>query len=137
MLVGLKRISAALGLLAATAATPTLAQDVASSTSTNQATANAVASSLRTSPALSAYRIEIETRDGQVTLSGAVATPAQRALAINRSLQVAGVSTVVDRLQVRGDSRVQPVQFLAGNSTFRRRGIYGTDGGIVDGPIAS
>jgi BON domain-containing protein len=137
MLVGLKRISAALGLLAATAATPSVAQDVAATPSPNQATANAVAASLRSSAALSGYRIEIETRDGQVTLTGAVSTPAQRAEAINRSLKVAGVSTVVDRLQVSGDSRVQHAQYVAGGGLFRRGGIYGAEGGIGEGPIAS
>src|SRR6476659_1618519 len=96
MLDGLKRISAALGLLAATASTPALAQGFSAPSSPNQATANAVAATLRDSAALAGYRLEIESSDGLVTLKGAVATPAQHDEAIARSLQVAGVRSVVD-----------------------------------------
>ncbi len=107
MMVGLKRISAAFGLMAASAA-PTLAQIP------NQATADAVATTLRSSNSLSAHRIDVEAREGLVTLSGAVATPAQHAEAIGRARQVEGVTAVVDRLRVSGDSRVVPAAFQAG-----------------------
>ena len=108
MLVGLKRISTALGLLAATAAA-SQAQSVINSP--NQATADAVAGALRASRALSGYRIEIETRDGIVTLTGTLATPAQKAEAVGRAQRVSGVAGVVDRLSLAGDSRVQNVQY--------------------------
>lgn len=134
MLVGLKRISAALGLLAATATT-TLAQGSSAPANANQATANAVATALRSSPALAKYRIEIETRDGQVTLLGAVATPAQHEEAIARSLRVPGVATVVDRVQVVGDRRVQPAQYQV-SLGGRGYGGYPIDGTVMDGTMA-
>jgi BON domain len=127
MLVGLKRISAALGLLAATGVTSAQAQT--SVVSPNQATATAVAASLNSSPLLSKYRIEIETRSGQVTLKGAVATPAQHTEAIRRAQQAPGVTSVVDFVQVVGDSRVRPAQFLAGG----HRGGYVGDETVIDG----
>jgi hypothetical protein len=130
MLVGLKRISAAFGLLAATAITPAQAQTTA--LNPNQATAHAVAASLSASPVLSKYRIEIETLSGQVTLKGAVATPAQHNEAIRRAQQVPGVTSVVDFVQVVGDSRVRPAQFLAGG----HRGGYMGDETVIDGTAA-
>jgi BON domain-containing protein len=139
MLVGLKRISVAFGFLAATASTSTLAQSVAPTASPNQATADAVADTLRSSATLAGYRLEIETRDGQVTLRGAVATPAHHSEAIARALRVPGVTAVVDRVQVRGDARVQPVQYQVNGGPFRRRGGYSMEGGVADGtttPIA-
>src|SRR5260221_175079 len=107
MLDALKRISTALGLLAATAA---VAQAQGPASSSNQATANAVAAALGSSPKLSRYRIEIETRDGFATLSGSVATSMQKAEAMARAQAVPGVNVVIDRLVVGSDSRVQPVQ---------------------------
>ncbi|HEV3121756.1 MAG TPA: BON domain-containing protein [Isosphaeraceae bacterium] len=129
MLVGLKRISAALGVLALFATTAQ-AQTVAMSR--NQETANAVAATLRTSEALAPYRIEIETRDGQVVLKGAVATPALHYQAISLAQQVPGVSSVVDRLQVVGDRSVRPAQYqmAAGGGPFRRRASYVSDGSM-------
>ena len=83
MLLGLKRISTAFGLLALVASVAT-AQAPAPAASQNQATANAVASALKSSRTLSAYRIEIEARDGVVTLTGSVpnATQKREALAL-------------------------------------------------------
>jgi len=136
MLVGLKRISAALGVLALFAMTAQ-AQTVA--VSRNQATANAVAAALRSSEALSPYRIEIETRDGQVVLKGAVATPALHFEAISLAQQVPGVSSVVDRLQVVGDRSVRPAQYqvAGGGGMFRRQASYGSDGGMDGMPVNS
>jgi hypothetical protein len=133
MLVGLKRISAALGLLAAGAAAH--AQNFAPGA--NQATADAVAASLRTSPALSGNRIEIEARAGQVTLSGVLASPAQKAEAINLARMTPGVSVVADRLTVAGEARVSPVQYqLAHGGLFGRRGGGGGGDVIYDGAPA-
>jgi hypothetical protein len=149
MLVGLKRISTAFGILAVTAAAAQ-AQGVAPGA--NQATANAVASSLRTSPALSGYRIQIETREGVVTLTGTVATPAQKAEAMARARMVPGVNAIADRLAVGGDSRVRRVQYQmahGGGGLFGRRngggetivdgtsmgGAVTTTGPTTDGPI--
>ena len=61
MLLGLKRISTAFGVLALGASFAT-AQAPAPAVTPNQATANAVASALKSSRTLSAYRIEIEAR---------------------------------------------------------------------------
>jgi hypothetical protein len=129
-MVQLKRISTALGLLAATAA---VAQAQGITPSSNQATANAVARSLRASRALSGYRIEIETRDGLVTLTGSVATSAQKSEAIGRAQQVVGVTGVIDQIKVIGDGRVQPVQYQV--ALGGRRVFGGTGGGVGGGDI--
>jgi hypothetical protein len=127
MLVGLKRISTAFGVLAATAAAAQ-AQGVAPGP--NQATADAVASTLRQSPALSGYRIEIESRNGVVTLTGRVANPAQRAEAVARAKSIPGVVKVTDQLSVAGENRVQRVQYqIAHGGAFGHRG--GVGGGVI------
>src|SRR5260370_842024 len=108
MLVGLKRISIALGLFAAAS---TGAQAQGGAPGANQAIANAVASSLRQSPVISGYRIEIEARNGAVTLRGAVATQAQKADAIARVQSVPGVTAVADQIAVSGDNRLSRVQY--------------------------
>ncbi len=117
MLDGLKRISTALGLLAATAA---VTQAQVPAPSYNQATAEAVAGALRMSPNLSPFRIEIEAQAGMATLSGTVATLAQKAEAIGLAQRVQGIVGVVDRLNVTTDNRVRPVQYqmAGGNSNF-------------------
>ena len=146
MFVGLKRISTALGLLAAT---PFASQAQSMAPGTNQATADAVAGSLRASRALSGHRIEIQTTNGLVTLSGQVANPAQKAEAIARARSVAGVSAVNDQIQVAGDRGVLPVQYQQvalghhgghGRRLWRRRGRHGRGAdrgrrppGMVDG----
>jgi hypothetical protein len=112
MLISLKRISTALGLLAAAAA---VAQAQTPAAGYNQATANAVAGALRSSPNLTPYRIEIETVNGLATLSGNVATAAQRNEALALASSVPGVAGVIDRLVVGGDSRVRPVQYQPGS----------------------
>ncbi|MBX6315789.1 MAG: BON domain-containing protein, partial [Isosphaeraceae bacterium] len=109
MMDSLKRISAALGLLAATAAAPALAQGVAPSR--NQAIADQVAGALRSNLWLSGSRIDIEAREGIVTLSGVTASPAVKAQALARTQRVPGVIAVVDRLRVAQDARVRPAQF--------------------------
>jgi BON domain len=145
MLVGLKRISTALGILAAAAA---VAQAQGVAPGANQATADSVAATLGTSPGLMGHRIEIEARSGQVTLTGAVASPAHKAEALARTRSVPGVLLVVDRLAVVGDSRVRPAQYqLARGGQFGRGGVADggtvisegapvTSGGVVAGPTA-
>ena len=108
MMFGLKRISIAFGLLAALA-TSASAQGVAPNA--NQMTADAVAGSLRASRSLAGYRIEIRAREGLVTLSGSLGSPAQKAEALARTQHVAGVAGVIDQLQVEGDRSVRPVQY--------------------------
>ncbi len=107
MMFGLKRISTALGVLAVMASAAS-AQDVAPNS--NQMTADAVAGALRSSRSLSGRRIEIMARDGVVTLSGTLASPAQKSEALARAGRVAGVFGVVDQLQV-GDRSVRPAQY--------------------------
>jgi len=104
----LKRISTVLGLLAATAA-PAWAQG--SAPSPNQATANSVAAVLRSTANQTGSRVSIETRDGLVTLSGTVASPTVKADLVARTLRVAGVTGVNDRLRIVGDPRVRPAQY--------------------------
>src|SRR5262245_50125430 len=106
MMVGLKRISTALGLLAVTASTA-MAQGVSNP---NQKTADAVAQVLRGSKALAGSRIEIEARGSVVTLSGVLTSQAQKAELLARAQYVPGVSLINDRLEV-GDSTVRPAQY--------------------------
>ena len=106
MLLGLKRISTALGLLAASAACA-----FAQAPSQNQATAEAVARVLKGSPELSGYRIEIETQSGLVTLTGGVSSETQKAQAASLAGRVSGVSGVVNKMKVVGDARVRPAQY--------------------------
>ena len=100
MMVELKRISTALGLLAALTGSA-LAQGPAPNA--NQVTADSVAGTLRSSRDLAGYRIEIQARDGVVTLTGELGSPAQKAEALARTQYVAGVRSVVDQLQVAND----------------------------------
>jgi hypothetical protein len=141
MMVGLKRISTAFGLLVAMASVAP-AQEVA--VSQNQMTANAVAGTLRSSRNLAGYRIEIMTREGLVTLRGALETQAQKAEAIARTRYVAGVRGVVDELRVTNDTAVSPVQYQPGAVMPRgytgvrgNTGVqYGNTGGTTSGGIA-
>lgn len=135
MLVGLKRISTALGILAAGSAA---AQAQSAAPSLNQATANAVASSLRSSPALSGYRIEVETRNGRVTLTGTVGTPSQRAEALARTRIVPGVTAVADQLAVAGDTRVGRVQYqMARGGRFGHRNGDAMGGEVISDGMAT
>ena len=104
----MKRISTAMGLLVLSAV-PALGQ--APVPSRNQMTAEAVATSLGSSKALSGYRIEIEAREGLVILTGAVASPAQKMEALERARQVVGVNAVSDGLTLARDARVRPAQY--------------------------
>jgi hypothetical protein len=131
MLDGLKRISTALGLVAATA---TMTRAQAPAPSFNQATAEAVAGALRSSANLSPYRIEIETQNGRATLTGTVATPAEKAEAVALARRAPGVVAVVDQLKVASDPRVRPVQY---QTAMGHNGYAGAPGGeiIYDGNV--
>ena len=109
MLLGLKRISTAFGLLALGASFAT-AQAPSPAISQNQATANAVASALKSSRTLSAYRIEIESNNGVVTLAGAVPNATQKREALALVNKVRGVTGVVDQIRLV-DARVRPAQY--------------------------
>ena len=135
MLLNLKRISAAFGLLSLVA-TVASAQAPAPATQ-NQATANAVASALKSSRTLSSYRIEIEARDGVVTLIGSVPNATQKREALALVNKVAGVTGVVDQIRVP-DARVRPAQYqmaMGGHGGLFHRGGGGggtaEDGGTV------
>jgi BON domain len=106
-MVGLKRISTVVGLLAVTASVA-LAQGTAANP--NQMTADSVANALRASRTLSGSRIEIEAQDGLVSLTGMLSSPALKAEAVARAQRVPGVQGVVDRLQVV-DRTVQVAQY--------------------------
>jgi BON domain len=126
MLVDLKRISTALGLVAAMSSAA-LAQGVAPSL--NQRTADAVADAVRATANIQGYRVEIQAQNGMVTLSGAVGSPAQKAEVIARARHVAGVRGVVDQLQLGNDSGVQPVQYQPELALGHHRGGSGGYGG--------
>jgi BON domain len=127
MMVGLKRISTAFSLVVAMASV-TSAQEV--TVNQNQTTANAVAGTLRSSRNLAGYRIEIEAREGLVTLRGALESPAQKAEAIARTRDINGVRGVVDQLRVTNDRAVSTVRYQpVGGIT------YGNGGGYASGPM--
>lgn len=128
MLLALKRISAAFGLLALVASVAP-AQVPAPSMGRNQATAEAVASALKSSRTLSAYRIEIEARDGVVTLIGSVPNVTQKREALVLVNKVAGVTGVVDQIRLP-DARVRPVQYQMAMGGHHQRGM--SDGVISD-----
>jgi hypothetical protein len=131
MLVGLKRISSALGLLAAIASSA-MAQGFAPNQ--NQLTADAVASALRASRNLAGYRIEIQVRDGLVILTGALDRPAQKAEAMARARHIDGVRGVIDQLQVTDDRAVRTVQYQVNTAPVYQQGnIGGAGGGVVSG----
>jgi hypothetical protein len=108
MFTGWNRITAAIGLGAALALAPSVAP--AQATAANQATADAVANVLRSSPSLRGNRIEIQAREGLVTLAGTVGSRAQKVEAIARATRVGGVRGVVDQLRV-GDPAIQTAQY--------------------------
>jgi len=142
MMVGLKRISTVVGLLAVTASAAFGQGTVANP---NQMTADSVASALRVSRALSGSRIEIEAQGGLVKLTGQLATPALKAEAVARARNVAGVQGVMDRLQV-ADRTIRPAQYqpqvalghghggYAAETTFAGDAAPGASG-EVGGPV--
>jgi hypothetical protein len=134
MLLGLKRISTAIGLLALGASFAT-AQAPSPAISQNQATANAVASALKSSRSLSAYRIEIESNNGVVTLVGSVPNAAQKREALALVNKVRGVTGVVDQIRVP-DARVRPAQYQMAMGHHGRGAVEGAP--MYDGaPVTS
>jgi hypothetical protein len=124
MLKGLPRIATALSVLAMLAGGSVCAQSP--TPNPNQTTANAVATALRASPSLRGQRIDIEAVNGQVTLVGTLAHPAQRHEALARAQRVPGVVAVIDRLRVAPDARVRPAQYQV---------VQGLGGGFEGGPL--
>jgi BON domain len=130
MMVGLKRISTAFGLALALASAASAQEAI----SQNQATANAVASTLRSSRNLAGYRIEIEAREGLVTVRGALETPAQKSEVIARTRSIAGVRGVIDALRVTSDRAVSPVMYQPGGVVTGTVPGY-QPGGVVPGTV--
>ncbi len=123
MTVRWKRIAIASGFLSLVLGARVQAQQPAASP--NQQAADAVATALRSTSKLAGVRIEIETRDGQATLSGTVKSAAQKSEALNRAMKAAGVKNVVDRLQVVGDTKIKRAQYqvaAGGGGLFHHRG---------------
>jgi hypothetical protein len=139
MLLGLKRISTAFGLLALGASFAT-AQAPSPAISQNQATANAVASALKSSRTLSAYRIEIETNSGVVTLAGSVPNATQKREALALVNKVKGVTGVIDQIRVV-DARVRPAQYQMAMGSHRAGAVESApmyEGAAVEGgPMAA
>lgn len=127
-MVGLKRISTVLGLLAATAP----AAMGQASINPNQQVADSVAGALKTSKALATTRIEIEAQGGMVTLSGVATSPELKGEAIERARRVAGVTAIVDNITV-GDQSVRPAQYVP--QQVAMGGHFGHGGAVGGGPI--
>ncbi len=136
----LKRISTTLGLLALLAS-----PGMSAPPSRNQATADAVANVLRAVPALAGSPVQIEARDGLVTLTGRVGNPVLKAEAIARAGQVEGVTAVIDRLNVVSDAGIQPAQYQPTQVAMNHGSLYQggagytgpiMDGGMIDGGYA-
>jgi hyperosmotically inducible protein len=62
----------------------------------------AVKSKLLADPDVSGLRIEVDTREGVVTLTGSVSTQAQKTEAIRIARETDNVKNVVDRLKIEG-----------------------------------
>ena len=133
-MVGLKRISTVLGLLAVTAP---MAMGQAT-TNPNQQVADSVAGALRGSKSLASTRIEIEAQGGLVTLSGVAASPEIKGEALDVARRVSGVAGVVDKITV-GDSAVKPAQYVPQQVAMGGHlGHGGHGGGVVGGgPIGA
>jgi hypothetical protein len=137
MMIALKRISTALGLLAVTSASA-WAQGPAPSR--NQATADAVAAALSTTANQTGSRLAIETRKGLVTLTGTVANASIKADLVARTLRVTGVTAVNDRLQVGMENPVRVAQYQpnqiamghGGGMMGHGGGMMGNGGTVVD-----
>jgi BON domain len=128
-----KRTALALGLSLAV-------MPAARAADADQKLADAVASALRSTSALQGYRIEIDVKDGMVTLTGAVNHPVEHDQAIGLARQVSGVAAVVDYLRVTQDASVQPAQYqqVAMGGHFGHGGggsMGGYPGGMGGGPI--
>jgi hypothetical protein len=152
MMVELKRISTALGLLAALASS---AMAQGSAPNANQMTADAVAGTLRSSNNLAGYRIEIQAQEGVVTLTGVLGSPVLKSEALARTRYVSGVRQVVDQLQVANDRSVRTVQYQPNQRVAFRQDLAGhpiggdvvygggfgtgapTGGPISSGPVTS
>lgn len=85
----------------AAAAVDKAAGKVAESTSDAMITAS-VNAELAKDPGLSALRIDVDTRDGKVLLQGSAPDDAAKARATTLAANVKGVSSVENRLSVRG-----------------------------------
>ena len=139
-MVGLKRISTVIGLMAVTAP---MAMGQAT-TNPNQVVADSVAGALRASRTLASTRLEIEAQGGTVTLSGVAATADLKTEAIARVQRVAGVTGVVDQITV-SDSSVRPAQYVPqvamgghghGHGGMAGGAPIGLENGMVSGPMA-
>lgn len=132
-MVGLKRISTVVGLLAATASA---AMGQGTTANPNQTMADSVAAALKNSRALATTRIEIEAQGGLVTLSGVAANADLKNEAITRAQSVAGVAGIIDQLQV-GDSTVQPAQYVPQQVAMGHHGggMLGHGGGFATGNV--
>ncbi len=78
-----------------------------------------MAGTLRASRGLAGHRIEIQARDGVVTLTGELETPAQKAEALARTRYVAGVRSVVDQLRVSQDRSIRTVQYQSNPAQYQ------------------
>lgn len=67
-----------------------------------------VKSRLAQDPAINALYVNVDTNDGQVTLSGKVALPEQKAQAEKVARETDGVKDVVNQLQVTGNAPAAP-----------------------------
>jgi hypothetical protein len=119
-MVGLKRISTVVGVLAVTASAA-LAQGTANP---NQVVADSVAGANGGSRALAATRIEVEAQGGMVTLTGVAASHELKAEAIARAQGVAGVLGVVDHLRV-SDRTVRAAEYVPQQVAMGHHGHHG------------
>ena len=70
-----------------------------------------------------AYRIDVDTRNKVVTLSGNVDTATAKERAVQLARATDGVTNVVDNLQVSGATATAPESFQAERATFTDAGL--------------
>jgi hyperosmotically inducible periplasmic protein len=95
---GVKSVTDRLVVSGAIASTPM--SDAARATYTDPAITAAVKGKLLADPAVGGLKIDVDTRDGIVTLSGQVRTQAERDQALQLTRDTSGVRSVEDKLMV-------------------------------------
>lgn len=82
----------------------------------NQKTADAIVAALRGNPQLKGYRIDVVVVEGVAELHGQVISPAQRDLARQTALAVAGVNDLRDQMTIRGSELLPTAQEFVPNA---------------------
>ena len=98
---GVTRVTDNLIVRSTTAAAPPTEPDAQHVALTDPSLTASVKGKLLANPDVAGLRIDVDTRDGIVTLTGTVSTPAEKAEALRIARETDGVKNVQDKLTVR------------------------------------